>query len=48
MLRPATEVQRCRIVLKLLQDLNIAVYEIMKKPSKAGFAFDTPGGDGSV
>jgi hypothetical protein len=36
------------IVLKLLQKLDIAGYEIVKKPGSAGFTFDTPGGDGAV
>jgi hypothetical protein len=36
------------IVLKLLDELNVAGYEIVKKPGDAGFTFETPGGDGSV
>lgn len=36
------------IVLKLLEELDVAGYEIVKKPGNAGFAFETPGGDGSV
>jgi hypothetical protein len=34
------------VVLKLLQALDVARYEIVKKPgTPAGFAFDTPDGD---
>jgi hypothetical protein len=34
------------IVLKLLQDLDVAGYEIVKKPgAAAGFTFDTVDGD---
>jgi hypothetical protein len=36
------------IVLKLLEELDVAGYEIVKKPGNAGFTFETPGGDGSV
>jgi hypothetical protein len=36
------------IVLKLLEELHVAGYEIVKKPGNAGFTFETPGGDGSV
>jgi hypothetical protein len=37
------------IVLKLLQELDVAGHEIVKKPGPAaGFTFDTPGGDGAV
>jgi hypothetical protein len=36
------------IVLKLLEELDAAGYEIVKKPGNAGFTFETPGGDGSV
>ena len=36
------------IVLKLLEGLDVAGYEIVKKPGNAGFTFETPGGDGSV
>jgi hypothetical protein len=34
------------IVLKLLEELDVAGFEIVKKPGSAGFTFDTPGGDG--
>jgi hypothetical protein len=33
------------IVLKLLDELDVAGYEIVKKPGNAGFTFDTPDGD---
>ena len=33
------------IVLKLLEELDVAGYEIVKKPCNAGFTFETPGGD---
>ena len=36
------------IVLKLIEQLDIAGYEIVKKQGNAGFTFETPGGDGSV
>jgi hypothetical protein len=36
------------IVHKLLAELEVAGYEIVKKPGNAGFRFETPGGDGSV
>ena len=36
------------IVLKLLEELDVAGYEIVKKPGNSGFTFETPGGDGSV
>jgi hypothetical protein len=39
---------RTVIVLKLLEELDGAAYEIVKKPGNAGFTFDTPGGDGAV
>jgi hypothetical protein len=32
-------------VLKLLEELDVADYEIVKKPGNAGFTFETPGGD---
>ena len=33
---------------KLLEELDVAGYEIVQKPGNAGFTFETPGGDGSV
>ena len=36
------------MVPKLLRELDVAGYEIVKKPGNAGFTFETPGGDGSV
>ena len=36
------------VVLKLLRELDVSGYEIVKKPGSAGFTFDTPGGDGAV
>jgi hypothetical protein len=33
------------IVQKLLQELDVAGYEIVKKPGSAGFTFDNPDGD---
>ena len=36
------------MVLRLLEELNVAGYEIVRKPGNAGFTFETPGGDGSV
>jgi hypothetical protein len=36
------------VVLKLLRELDLMGYEIVKKPGNAGFTFDTPGGDGAV
>jgi DNA-binding PadR family transcriptional regulator len=36
------------IVLKLLEELDVAGYEIIKKPGSAGFTFETPGGDGAA
>jgi len=36
------------VVLKLLRELDVMGYEIVKKPGNAGFTFDTPGGDGAV
>jgi hypothetical protein len=36
------------VVLKLLRELDVMGYEIVKKPGNAGFTFETPGGDGSV
>jgi hypothetical protein len=34
------------IVHKLLQELDVAGYEIVKKPGNAGFTFETSGGAG--
>ena len=36
------------IILKLVEELDVAGYEIVKKPGNAGFTFETPGVDGSV
>jgi len=36
------------IVLKLLEQFDLADYEIVKQPDNAGFTFETPGGDGSI
>jgi hypothetical protein len=36
------------VVLKLLRELDVMGYEIVKKPGNAGFTFDTLGGDGAV
>ena len=46
--RHISDVDEDVIVLKLLEKLDVAGYEIVKKPGNAGFTFDTPGGDGSV
>jgi hypothetical protein len=36
------------VVLKLLRELDVMGYEIVKEPGNAGFTFETSGGDGSV
>jgi hypothetical protein len=34
--------------MKILRELEVSGYEIVKKPGSAGFTFDAPGGDGAV
>jgi hypothetical protein len=34
------------VVLKLLRELEVSGYEVVKKPGNADFTFETPGGDG--
>jgi hypothetical protein len=36
------------VVLKVLCELDVAGYEIVKKPGGADFTFETPGGDGAI
>jgi hypothetical protein len=34
--------------VKLLEELDVAGWEIVKKPGNAGFTSETPGGDGAA